>query len=277
MGIVFLISAVSIYYIFSGSKTVAFYYFLAGLVLLAVSGNSLSSLMTVTGMDHVVRGFVGVTLAAIIFCIGYRLKNLTVFTLSIVCWFLILIYWYMNAWDMGSVYWFGVVYIPFINPPALLWLALIILGFTLVVSAKKLAIKEEQKKTFAVFTFIIALLCHMAIGGLLTLQVKFLWDFYTLPNGPQVFYSILWGLYALILFVWGYLNKEKLFTYFADVVLVIVAIKVLFFDMTGVTSISKALIFLVTGILVLVIGFLNYKQQSAASFKAQRQNTPPQA
>ena len=74
---------------------------------------------------------------------------------------------------------------------------------------------------------------------------------------------MVWGIYALLLFLWGMYAKSRFFIYFADTVLVIVAIKVVLFDASGSSSIYKAVSIFVTGLIICGIGYLNYRWQNA--------------
>lgn len=270
-GFISLIIAVLIFILFKIAKQVTIVYFFLGLVLVAVSGIILSGSIRVVGMEHVVRGALWVVLTAVLFFTGYKLKKDIIAGIGVISWFLVFLYWFINAWGIEHVKWFGIEYIPFINPPGLLWSAVAGLGFFISVFSKKLvqnSTKIKNKRNFLYGIVAIALLSHLAVGGLLTLQILYLWNFYKIDYDVNIIYSICWGVYAFILFLWGYLNKERFFIYFADLILIVVSVKVLFFDMAGQTNIFKAVTILLTGIMIIVIGFLNYKRETSLAFNA---------
>ncbi|MBN2440533.1 MAG: DUF2339 domain-containing protein [Spirochaetales bacterium] len=270
LGFVALLIAGLITIIIKTEKKVILSYFLSGILLVAISGFILGASLTITGMEHVIRGAVWVILTALLFFAGYKTKNNVLAIVGILSWFLVLMYWFSHAWDIAHVKWFGVTYIPFINPPGLLWSAIALLGFLIAVFSKRIlnSLQKVKNKQGLMYGIVfITFISHLTAGILLTFQIQYLWKFYTIAYNVNIIYSVCWGVYALVLFLWGYLNKEEVFIYFADVILVIVAIKVIFFDMAGETNIFKAATILLTGIIIIIIGFFNYKRQTALAFE----------
>jgi hypothetical protein len=280
-GFAIIVCAWVINSMFAGSKTAAYTFFVAGVLTVAFAGLFVGDLSRIAGMAHVIRGCVWMAIVFVLFFIGYGMRNRDLIRIGMVFWLIVFIYWLFNAWGIGDVEWFGVAYVPFVNPPGLLWLFISITGFIIAVLGKKSSEKQgadEEKKSKIIYSFsvvmaiIIAILSHIAIGGLLTLEISYLWKFYTIGFSAMFVYSLVWGVYALILFLWGYTNNERLFIYFADIVLVIVLVKILFFDLAGETSIVKAISILLTGIVIVIIGFLNYRREAAISFAKKRRD-----
>lgn len=271
LGFISLVIAVFIYVLFHIAKEATTAYFFLGLILVAISGFILSTSTNIGGMEHVIRGVIWVGLTALLFFTGYKTKKNIFMIIGVISWFLVFLYWFINAWEIEHVIWFGIKYIPFINPPGLLWSAVALLGFLISIFSKKVIdrlTEMKNKKQILYGIAIIALISHLAVGGLLTLQIQYLWKFYTINYDVRIIYSICWGVYAFVLFLWGYLNKERLFIYFADLVLIVVTIKVLFFDLSGQTNVFKAVTVLFTGIVIIIIGFLNYKRETSIAFNA---------
>jgi uncharacterized membrane protein len=273
IGVVLLLSALFIYLFFKKSMGAALSCLIIGIILLAVTGIFLSDLTTTGGMEHVIRGVVWLLLVMTVYGAGYKIKNITLITIGLISWFLVLLYWFINAWGIDEVRWFGLPYTPFINPPGLLWLGVIIVGFLMSIFSNKVIEEksgEKNKKHYSYIIRIMTFLSHIAVGGLLTLEIYYLWVYYTMPFDAAIVYSVVWGLYTFILFLWGFLRKDKFFIYFADAVLIIVVLKIFIFDISGKSNIFVAVTILVTSLLIIATGFLNYKRQTILAFRAQK-------
>jgi hypothetical protein len=265
-----LLHAGAIWLMFKKPKEVYIAHFITGLLILVVAGFIISMDIPIYGMEHVIRGAIWVLITAVVYFLGNRIKNEVICSIAIISWFAALVYWFINAWNIDDVHWFGVAYVPFINPPGLLWLSVAALGFLMVIFSK--TIIEKINGTKYLF-LIITIVSHIVMGILITFEIMYLWKFYKIGFKPYIVYSICWGMYAFILFLWGYKRKERLFIIFADIVLIFVTGKVFIFDISGNTSIVKAITILITALIVCAIGFLNYKRVSAISFeKKQRQS-----
>ncbi len=296
VGAVFIISAAVIYLSFPKSIVASLIFFFGGLFLVAVSGGNLGDMVVLKGMNHIIRAAIWLFVATTIFLTGYKIKNNPFMYTGAVGWIIIFIYWYIFAWDTSLVKWFGVDFIPFINPPGLLWLFLAATGFLVSVFCDRMddyyresnknddsfktdavnvapQVEEFRKGKFKVISLVIAILSHLTIGGLLTIQIKAFWEIYNITFiDAGIAFSICWGIYAFILFVWGTYTKKRLFIYFSDVVIVIVAAKVLFFDIAGQANFYKVITTLITGLIVLLIGFLNYFWQNKSVEKLKEGN-----
>lgn len=77
--------------------------------------------------------------------------------------------------------------------------------------------------------------------------------------------SILWGVYALLLIVLGIWKKNRPIRIFAIVLFGITLLKLFLFDISHLTTISKTIVFLSLGILLLVISFLYNKYTNTIS------------
>jgi uncharacterized membrane protein len=111
-------------------------------------------------------------------------------------------------------------------------------------------------------TSLYALLAHLIVGGLLTVQIESAFEEYgSIINHTalSLTLSCVWGVYALLLFLWGSYYKQKLFLGFGSFVLVAVAIKAIFLDLSGEQAIYKILTLLVLGLLSFAISIIRNK------------------
>jgi uncharacterized membrane protein len=71
--------------------------------------------------------------------------------------------------------------------------------------------------------------------------------------------SILWGIYALLLIVLGIGKKKKHLRIGAIVLFAVTLLKLFFYDISQLDTISKTIVFVSLGILLLIISFLYNK------------------
>ena len=71
--------------------------------------------------------------------------------------------------------------------------------------------------------------------------------------------SILWGLYALLLIVLGIWKKKKHLRIGAIILFSFTLIKLFFYDISSLNTISKTIVFVSLGVLLLIISFLYNK------------------
>ena len=77
--------------------------------------------------------------------------------------------------------------------------------------------------------------------------------------------SILWGVYALLLIVLGIWKKKKHLRLGAMALFAITLIKLFFYDLSQLDTISKTILFVSLGILLLIISFLYNKYKHIIS------------
>ncbi|MCH7534686.1 MAG: DUF2339 domain-containing protein [Bacteroidetes bacterium] len=234
-------------------------YLSLGIIVVSIAGGDLGTLFSTPGLYHVINLSIWILLGSLVFLVGHRLKIIGAKVVAIIAWILMIAYWYSVAWDVEHVVWFGMKYIPFINPGALVWIVLAWCGFYLArdVMGYKEHLSDRSAKDFSV---IIALVSHVVIGGLLTVQIQNLWDIYHLRFIPlSLALSVSWVLYALIIFLWGAYSKIKLFRWFGSAVLILTTLKVFIFDLSGKDTMYKVLVLFIIGALTLIIGYINSK------------------
>ncbi|HBE04362.1 MAG: hypothetical protein A2096_06075 [Spirochaetes bacterium GWF1_41_5] len=275
ISLVFILTSILLSLSYPSSKLAIYSYLITGIVLLAVCGDNLTSFLEIRNISYVFRATIWLTIISLgfVFCIKKNKHKYLPF-LNI-AWLIIFIYWLVFAWDIENVRWFGTSFIPFINPPALVWIYFAVTG--LVVSKyyyKQEEIKKSQiisskvtdEKPIFFLHEIITLSSLIAIGGLLIKQISNLWEYYHITQiEVNIIYSIILGIYALVLFIWGICFSRKFYIFVADMILISVAIKVIFFDMSGDTSIYKVFSIFITGIVFIIIGYFNFKMQNIIS------------
>jgi len=249
-GCIFILAGAFIY--FYSAKSIlapAITYFGLGILLLAVSGGEMKY-FSEGGMNYVMSAGVWLLLAAVMFIAGMVVKRDELMYISAGGWMLLLVYWLCVAWEVKWVEWFGVPYIPFINPGAIIWMALASMGFVFAAYFAK-----NNRATSTMY----GILSHVVVGGLLTVQINNLWDAYDINFSVQLALSVSWTIYALLMFLWGAYNRDTIFRVFGSVVLIFTAAKVLLFDLSGDATFYKVLCLVTLGVIILVIGYINQR------------------
>lgn len=169
------------------------------------------------------------------------------------------LHWWSVAWDVEWVRWFGVTYIPFVNPGAIAWILLAGAGFLFSVWFEQV---EEPGLNGADISTIFALLSHVVVGGLLTIQINNIFEAYPLATAALTHrvnlatLSVSWGIYALLLVAWGFSRRSPIFRWFGLIATGIVLIKVFTVDLAGLETIYKMVALAVLGLIFLAIGYL---------------------
>jgi uncharacterized membrane protein len=70
-------------------------------------------------------------------------------------------------------------------------------------------------------------------------------------------YSITWGIYALLIFIWGAYSKQAFFRWFGSVVLVLVAAKTIFIDLSSADTVAKILVLFILSVITFAISYIN--------------------
>lgn len=224
-----------------------------GLFLLLLAGTQIGKGLDVKPLLSVYFwGLVAVLLIAV----GQK-KRLDAFKLAAaLVWLAVGLYWVAVTWDTPRGEWFG-IYIPFLNWGALAWGILAGLGFYF--SARvEMSGKGWNNPLLA---NIYAVLSHLIVGGLLTVQVSNVFEEYQVDRvfDLPLTLSVTWGIYALLLFLWGAYSKQNVFRIFGSAVLILVAVKTLLFDLAGEDTIYKVIVLFVLGIISLAITYINGK------------------
>jgi len=249
-GCIFIITSGFIY-LYSRKSILgpALTYFGLGILLLAISGGEMKY-FSAGGINYVMSAGIWLLLAAIMFGAGMAIKKDELKYISAGGWVLLLIYWLCVAWEVKWVNWFGVPYIPFINPGALIWMSLAFMGF---VFAAFLV------KNYRGLSTMFGIVSHLVIGGLLTVQITNVWKAYSVNFSVQLALSVSWTIYALLMFLWGAYNRDTIFRIFGSVVIIFTALKVMLFDLSGDATVYKVLCLVTLGIIILAISYINQR------------------
>ncbi len=84
-------------------------------------------------------------------------------------------------------------------------------------------------------------------------------DIYAVQNAYKLGLSILWGIYALMLIILGIYKKKKHLRIGAIILFAATLVKLFFYDIANLDTISKTIVFVSLGVLLLIISFLYNK------------------
>ena len=84
-------------------------------------------------------------------------------------------------------------------------------------------------------------------------------DFAGYTSADKLGLSILWGVFSLIMIIIGIWNKLKYLRISAIILFVITLLKLSIYDIRGMDSLSKTIVFISLGVLLLIISFLYNK------------------
>jgi len=275
VGAVFLGIALMIF--FRSDKTanvgMGAYAFL-GLLVMAIAGNDMGMLFTDGGMNHVITAGVWTLILSAVFLIGRRFRQAALVSASAVGFVVLLIYWYSVAWEVEWIEMFGIKYIPFLNAGAFIWMSLVALGFALSRYTREHGLLEKSPLDNVTISTMLALVSHLLIGGLLSIQILNLWEAYDLSFvSEQLSLSVCWFIYALILFLHGSSSGERLFHLLGGFVLVFSTCKVFLFDLSGESSFQTVFFLLALGGLTLLIAKVKTKAKPAVIEQASNESS----
>ena len=100
---------------------------------------------------------------------------------------------------------------------------------------------------------------YIAVWWLLSSELINLMNIFGYNDSYKLGLSILWGIYSLLLIVLGILQKKKHLRIGAIVLFAFTLIKLFFYDIADLDTISKTVIFVTLGVLLLIISFLYNK------------------
>lgn len=112
---------------------------------------------------------------------------------------------------------------------------------------------------------------YVALWWIMSSELINLMDISGFNDSYKLGLSILWGIYSLFLIVLGILRKKKHLRIGAIVLFAITLIKLFFYDIADLDTISKTVIFLTLGILLLIISFLYNKYKDLIFEKSAEQ------
>ncbi|WP_209405991.1 DUF2339 domain-containing protein [Pseudozobellia sp. WGM2] len=132
--------------------------------------------------------------------------------------------------------------------------------FALLLLAIKKIILQPFMKTDLKVPF--ELLMHTSILWVLSSELLNWMDIFGSNQIYKLGLSILWGLYSLILIGLGIWKRKKYLRYSAMGLFAITLLKLFFYDIASLNTISKTIVFVSLGILLLIISFLYNKYKN---------------
>lgn len=252
----FLVLSCLIYYRSKKRGVAAFGTYLAlALISLGIAGSDLGLLFQKGGIDYVVTAMVWLMLIFTVFTVGKKLKDRQVMVGSKVAYIFLIVYWFTKAWEVDWLPILGVPYIPFLNAGALVWLGLILLGFQFALHIERSPEELLEWGGRGTASALMALISHLLIAGLISVQVMNLWEAYDMNwLDEDLTLSSCWFIYALVLFLWNSKLPHVLFRWMGGAVLIISTGKVLAWDLVGESSTQKIVFLLFLGAVTLLIG-----------------------
>ncbi len=106
---------------------------------------------------------------------------------------------------------------------------------------------------------------HIALIWILSSELLHWLDVAEVANSYKLWLSILWGVYSLSLIVFGILRGKKMLRIIAISLFGITLVKLFVYDIAHHNSISKTIVFISLGVLLLVISYLYNKFKSRIS------------
>ena len=103
---------------------------------------------------------------------------------------------------------------------------------------------------------------HISILWILSSELIHWLDIAGFRDNYRMGLSILWGMYALVFIVLGIWKKKKVLRFEAIFLFGITLLKLIVYDVSNLDTISKTIVFVLLGVLLLVISFLYNKYKN---------------
>ncbi|BDA80310.1 hypothetical protein LPTSP3_g32400 [Leptospira kobayashii] len=259
-------TAALLHFFLKESNLSAIVYLVVGYLLLGISFGNIADSYQDKGMNYVIVTTGWLFIISSVYLFGKRIKQQQLMLGSIYLFVVLLVYWYANAWSVEWIEIFGFKYIPFLNPGALVWILIASVSFYIAkVGTGELADEKHEILTLpgVIWELSFSIIGHLVVGGLLTVQIQNLWLAYEFTSiQPDMVLSISWTIYSLMLFLWGAYTKNTAFRAFGSIVLILVSLKVFFFDLADQSKAYKAVFFLILAVLVISIAYVNQRWTS---------------
>ncbi|WP_394746789.1 DUF2339 domain-containing protein [Spongiimicrobium salis] len=115
------------------------------------------------------------------------------------------------------------------------------------------------------FRLLFEMVLHITILWVLSSELLHWMDLANSDQSYKLGLSILWGLYAVMLIVLGIWNKKQYLRISAMILFAITLIKLFVYDIASSSTLSKTIVFVALGILLLIISFLYNKYKNLIS------------
>ena len=109
------------------------------------------------------------------------------------------------------------------------------------------------------FDFVFDIGFYLSMLWILSSELLNLMDIFKVADSYKLGLSILWGIYALGLIIIGIYKKKKHLRIGAIVLFAVTLVKLFFYDIADLGTISKTIVFVSLGVLLLIISFLYNK------------------
>jgi len=146
-------------------------------------------------------------------------------------------------------------FIPGIENILIRYLSIVVFGYTVAVNywlIRQKFMKEDMKLYLGLFV-------ALATLWILSSELFHWLDFAGFTSADKLGLSILWGVFSLILIIIGIWNKLKYLRISGIILFGITLLKLALYDIRGMDSLSKTVVFILLGILLLIISFLYNK------------------
>ncbi|HXG85924.1 MAG TPA: DUF2339 domain-containing protein [Pyrinomonadaceae bacterium] len=127
-------------------------------------------------------------------------------------------------------------------------------------------IEEKFTRRDSIFAF--DFIFHVSLLWILSSELVNLTDVFGYKESYKLGLSILWGIYALFLIVLGINRNKKHLRVGAIILFGLTLAKIFFYDIADLTTISKTVVFISLGIIMLIVSFL-YNKYKHLIFDAQ--------
>ncbi|MBN1699221.1 MAG: DUF2339 domain-containing protein [Spirochaetales bacterium] len=268
-GGILLVSFLLFLFLFGRASRIPLTSYLVGFLITAVSGVPFSVYLPGDISPFIQQAAVWLILASSLFIYGYKIRNGLMITGSFILWMIILVYTTITQFSRF------ISYFPFLNPPAVLWSAIILSGLLMSVYIEKFSPKKSDKGRSVsgkVMSYTLASLSHLIVFCFLSVQIIYAGTRLDMSLFElSCFVSSGWAVFTIILYFWGWKYGRRFFIITAYFVLVMTAIKMIFLDILGETTILKSVFMFITSTFFVFAGFLNYRRQTIISFIAQKE------
>ena len=252
-GIIYIISALLINYLFENSKKFFLLKFILGSFFILSATTVLDF-----GKELVSIHNTSVWIIALILLIVFR----NVFNIKelkgpcIVLWLGLSIYWFSRNFNAPTGKFFS-YYLPILNWSGLISIILASIGFLMVSKTSLGLFKEKEKKYLPV---ILGLCSHILVCDLLVVQTNiFLKEYKLFDYERPLILTLIWALYSLILLIRAIYMNVKPYKSFSLFMLLIAIIKAFFIDLSSSQSVYKMIFLFILGIITLTLASLNKK------------------
>lgn len=252
-GIIYIISASLLKYLFTDSKKHFLLMFLIGSFFILSAASSIS-----IGKEFISLYIASIwTIAVILLLVFRKLFNIKELKVPVlILWLATSIYWFFGSWYTPVTKLFG-FYLPLLNWSALVSILLATLGFLMVSKTTYGFYSQEEGKYLPT---ILRLISHIIICGLLAVQTGVMWKEYRILDiDSSLVLTLIWSIYSIVLLVRAIYNNLKLYRNFAIFILMVSSFKAFFIDLSSSKPLYKMIFLFVLGIITLIIAGLNKK------------------